>query len=202
MANSRNNRSCLRARLSGRESGFSLPELLIAVAIFSVGMLGIGSMLLASIQNDKLTMTKRRAEDVAMDIAERFKAGNPDLWPESGTRRFVYNSNDPLEDGKTGLKDLSAMLFDWQLYICRGCEYGETQCVKMENGLPAENFSCTARAPGEAQLDTRQIEIWVGWGPKITDPDMDPLRQCTDVETPSAKCRKKRAHIKTYAYEK
>lgn len=182
-------------RFSGGESGFSLAEVLIAVAIFSVGMLGVGSMLLASIQNDEFNKRKRYAEDVAMDIAERFKARNPDAWPEEGTRRYIYHPHDVVDE-ETGLADITAMLYDWKIYKCRGCDDGLTECV----GL-TDSFTCTARSAGEAELPSRLIDIWVGWGNSFTDTNADPLMKCESLTAPTAKCRQKRAHVKTYGYQ-
>lgn len=173
-----------------KESGFSLAEVMIAVAIFSVGMLGVGTMLMASLQNDRFNRSKRYAEDIATDIAERFRARNPDTWPDEGTRRYIFHPHsetDELDD----LDDTSAMIYDWKFYKCRGCKDKYLECVDL-----TESFSCDPGI-GTDEMDDRMVEIWVGWG-NIMDPsaDMDPLGVCQDQAT--AKCRKKRVRVTTY----
>ena len=194
MSKTTHTRSSQDARRRNSESGFSLPEVLIAVVIFSVGMLGVGSMLMASINNDEFNKKKRYAEDVAMDIAERFKAGNPDEWPNEGTRRFIYHPHDPADE-ETGLEDISAIIYDWKVYKCRGCDDGLPECVAM-----TDSFVCGS-APSQSELPTRLIDIWVGWGSELASSDSDPMEVCESLTTPTAKCRKKRVHLTTW-YQK
>lgn len=177
-------------RASRREAGFSITELMIAVVIFSVGMLGVGSMLMASLQNDDFNKKKRLAEDIATDISERFRARNPDAWPTEGTRRYIYHAHSE-SDELAGLENIDAVIYDWKIYKCRGCEDKYLECVDL-----TANFTCTPGI-GTDELDDRMIEIWVGWG-SILEPSLhgDPLDKCTDRDT--AKCRKKRVRVTTY----
>ncbi len=177
-------------RVSRKQGGFSLPEVMIAVAIFSVGMLGVGSMLTASLQNDRFNKTKRFAEDIATDIADGFRARNPDSWPDEGTRRYIFHPHSD-SDELTGLENQSAIIYDWKLYKCRGCKDKYVECVDL-----TANFSCTPGI-GTDELKDRMVEIWVGWGPIMNPSEgTDPLHKCSDPKT--AKCRKKRSRVTTY----
>ena len=62
--------------LSNRQSGFSLIEVLIALIIMSVGMLGIAGLYVQSLQAGRTSMFRHHAVTLAGDIADRVRA-NP-----------------------------------------------------------------------------------------------------------------------------
>ena len=57
-------------------NGFSLIELMVAIAILSLGMAAVGAALYASYESSRYNAATRRAEAVGAQLAERFKAGN------------------------------------------------------------------------------------------------------------------------------
>jgi prepilin-type N-terminal cleavage/methylation domain-containing protein len=57
--------------------GFTLVELMVALAILAIGMAGVGTMLVASYQSDRYNARIRRAEAISLKVFEKFKAGNP-----------------------------------------------------------------------------------------------------------------------------
>ncbi len=57
--------------------GFTLVELMVALAILTIGMAGVGTMLVASYQSDRFNARARRAEAISLKVFEKFKAGNP-----------------------------------------------------------------------------------------------------------------------------
>lgn len=59
------------------QDGFSLIEVMVAIAILSIGMVGVAGMLFASYESDAHNGRLRRAEAVAQQIFERFRSGNP-----------------------------------------------------------------------------------------------------------------------------
>ena len=63
-------------RASHREHGFSLVEVLIALIIMSVGMLGIASLYVQSMQAGRTSMFYHQAVTLAGDVADRIRA-NP-----------------------------------------------------------------------------------------------------------------------------
>ena len=61
---------------SPRQSGFSLVEVLIALIIMSVGMLGIAGLYVQSLQAGRTSMFRHQAVSLAGDVADRIRA-NP-----------------------------------------------------------------------------------------------------------------------------
>lgn len=62
--------------LSNRQVGFSLIEVLIALVIMSVGMLGIAGLYVQSLQAGRTSMFRHQAVSLAGDVADRIRA-NP-----------------------------------------------------------------------------------------------------------------------------
>lgn len=62
--------------LSYRQRGFSLVEVLIALIIMSVGMLGIAGLYVQSMQAGRTSMFRHQAVTLAGDVADRIRA-NP-----------------------------------------------------------------------------------------------------------------------------
>jgi type IV pilus assembly protein PilV len=54
--------------------GFTLVEVLVALVILSIGMLGIASLLLSSLQGSRTALLRTQAVNLAADLAERARA--------------------------------------------------------------------------------------------------------------------------------
>ena len=83
--------------LTKNQNGFTLVELLIALVIFAVGILGVGAMQLTSIQGNSKGRQVSEASNIGADRIERFLSldyDNPLLDDDDG-------------DGNSGLDDLS-----------------------------------------------------------------------------------------------
>ncbi len=65
-----------RTRQPARQNGFSLVEVLIALIIMSVGMLGIATLFVQSMQAGRTSMFRHHAVTLAGDVADRIRA-NP-----------------------------------------------------------------------------------------------------------------------------
>ncbi len=60
--------------ITGSEKGFSLLEVIVAMLILSVGMLGVGTMILTSFNNDRYNQRVRSAEYLAVSKVEEMRA--------------------------------------------------------------------------------------------------------------------------------
>ena len=65
-----------KTRQPARQNGFSLVEVLIALIIMSVGMLGIATLFVQSMQAGRTSMFRHHAVTLAGDVADRIRA-NP-----------------------------------------------------------------------------------------------------------------------------
>ncbi len=63
-------------RIRAHETGFSLVEVLIALVIMSVGMLGIAGLYVESMQAGRTSIFRHNAVTIASDVADRIRA-NP-----------------------------------------------------------------------------------------------------------------------------
>jgi prepilin-type N-terminal cleavage/methylation domain-containing protein len=82
------------------EKGFTLVEVLTALLILSVGMLGVGAMLMTSMRSDVYNAQVRAAEHLANQKIEELRGKSADAslptssgnWPPTGiTSRYVYS---------------------------------------------------------------------------------------------------------------
>lgn len=64
------------AKNSNKQRGFSLVEVLIALVIMSIGMLGIAGLYVQSMQAGRTSMFRHHAVTLAGDVADRIRA-NP-----------------------------------------------------------------------------------------------------------------------------
>ncbi len=61
-------------RIAKRQRGFSLVEVLIALVVMSVGMLGIAGLYVQSMQAGRTSMLRHHAVTLAGDVADRIRA--------------------------------------------------------------------------------------------------------------------------------
>jgi type IV pilus assembly protein PilV len=64
----------MRKQTHGSNSGFTLVEVLIALVILSIGMLGIAALLLNSLQSSRTALLRSQAVVLASDLAERIRS--------------------------------------------------------------------------------------------------------------------------------
>lgn len=73
------------------QEGISLIESMVALVVLSIGMLGIGSLILASIQDTRSAVYRTKATSAAWDILERMRANSASAdsylgdWNTTGT---------------------------------------------------------------------------------------------------------------------
>ena len=98
----------LRARRVGRPihaSGFTLIEILIALLVLSVGLLGLAAVQFQSLQNSHASYERSMATMQARDLVERLWAGICDLYNEDG--EIVTGAEGTIDDEGT-------ILYSWK----------------------------------------------------------------------------------------
>ncbi|MFK8016306.1 MAG: type IV pilus modification protein PilV [Gammaproteobacteria bacterium] len=71
------------------QSGFSLIEVLIALVVLSIGLMGIASMQVVGLQFNQQALTTTRAIELASDMADRIRA-NPNAFIDPTTPGDAY----------------------------------------------------------------------------------------------------------------
>ena len=66
--------------ISRRSTGFSLLEVMVALAIFSVGLIGLGGLMVVSTKTNHSAYTRTQATFLAQSMADRIRANRMGLW--------------------------------------------------------------------------------------------------------------------------
>jgi len=91
-------------RLYENNSGFTLIEVLVAMVILSIGLLGTAALITGIISSNKLSNRISTATTCAQDKMERIRAvGYDDAENESGTENYGNVSNYLLYKSSTGV---------------------------------------------------------------------------------------------------
>ena len=69
-----NNRNHMRL---ARQSGFTLIEVLVAVIVLSIGLVGVAGLQVVSLQNNQSAFMRSQASALAYDLADRMRANVP-----------------------------------------------------------------------------------------------------------------------------
>lgn len=67
-------------RKASAQHGFSLLEMLVAIVVFSIGLLGLVMLLTSAIRANHVGMLHSQATFVAESIADRMRANIPGVW--------------------------------------------------------------------------------------------------------------------------
>lgn len=62
---------------TGRTSGMSLLEVMVAVVVFSVGLIGVASLMLTSMRNNDATLSRTQSTILANEMYEKMLANLP-----------------------------------------------------------------------------------------------------------------------------
>jgi type IV pilus assembly protein PilV len=70
----------LTPALSRRRRGFSLIEVLVALLVFSLGLLGVAALLMVSVRTNHSAYQRTQATHLAESIANRMRANSRAVW--------------------------------------------------------------------------------------------------------------------------
>ncbi len=148
----------MKPMLSKRQiSGFSMVELLVAVLVMGIGVLGITGLQVLSLQNNRAALLRGEAVHLSYDILDRIRANPTNAYhgldfenppPASSDCRAVSCSQEELAD------------FDQRTWKCVLGEFREhANCegflLETQPGLP--------RGDGAIAINGRQVVITVRW---------------------------------------
>ena len=131
-----------------RVSGFTLVEVLIALIIMSVGMLGIAGLYVHSLQAGSTSLFRHHAVTLAGDIADRIRA-NPRAGPAyalAGANNNCVNGGVSCTRGEMAANDI----FLWDQQAAATLPNG-TVAIVFNNGVAPPTYQITISwtQPGE-----------------------------------------------------
>jgi type IV pilus assembly protein PilV len=123
-----------------RVSGFTLIEVLIALVILSVGMLGIAGLYVHSMQAGRTSIMRHNAVTLAGDIADRIRAN-----PRAGPAYALAGANNNCVDGGINctLGQMAANdIFLWDQQAANTLPNG-TVTIVFNNGVAPPTYQIT-----------------------------------------------------------
>lgn len=148
------------------QTGFTLVEVLVALFVMVVGLLGLAQMLFVGIQLNQSAQYSSQAAFVASDVMNRIRANS------DAARRREYNimlGDRPSESGSIAAQDLQEV---FQL-IAGG---KDAQLGKIEGVLPQEN----ERTGLEISVVNDRVTVTVAWyDARWSDQEDEQIRELT-----------------------
>lgn len=135
-------------KASATQRGFSLVEVLIALIIMSVGMLGIAGLYVQSLQAGRTSMFRHQAVALAGDIADRIRAN-----PRAGVAYAGDGGNNNCVAAATDCNEAEMAandIFIWEAEAEDSLPYGGVDVV-FDNSVNPPEYTITVSwaEPGE-----------------------------------------------------
>lgn len=161
-------------QLTRSQRGFSLIEILVAVLVMGVGVLGVTGLQMVSLQNNRDALLRTEALQMAYDILDRVRVN-----PGAGVAGIAYDGVD-FDDAAVAPADCVANncsaaqigAFDIAMWKCAlGGHNTEAACIALRTaallppitsqpGLPDGNGQITVSGAGVVNVSVR----WSGFG--------------------------------------
>ncbi len=124
------------ARRAG-QGGFSLIELLVAVLVMGIGVLGVSALQMVSLQNNRMALERGEAVHLAYDIMDRIRA-NPGVDYQIGIGDGPPGAPDCVGNG-SNCSAAQMVAFDQAVWKCMLGEYeddAECAALRADDVLP------------------------------------------------------------------
>lgn len=124
-----------------KEKGFSLIEVLVALVVLSIGMMGVAALFMDSLRNSGSAIYRTRAVNLAEDMADRIRANQSAAanyvasTSDSGTNNNCNDSNAAAATACTPVQMAAHDIFTWKQMI-----------TNAQTGLPAGEASIARNA--------------------------------------------------------
>ena len=149
-----------------RQGGFSLIELLVAVLVMGVGILGVGALQLLSLQDNRAALSRVEAVNLAWDMLDRIRA-NPEARLSYGD--ITFDSTLPQADdcGLVSCTPAEIAAFDARSWKC---QFGRKQdlgiCAEWRErvGFPSVDLlSGLPGGDGAVAIRGEAVQVTVRW---------------------------------------
>jgi len=145
----------IRDYLTRRAAGFTLLEVLVAMVVLSIGLLGLSGLQTSSLRNNHSAFLRSQATVVSNDIIDRMRANRDRAIAGDYDIAYAGMPSTPVCDGVTGCSEVdvaSIDLGDWLAYVGR---------------LPGGEGQVSVTAAGIAEVrvcwsDTRDSSVGCG----------------------------------------
>ncbi len=155
-------------------NGFTLLEVLIALLIFSLGLLGMAGLLAVSVKTNHSAYLRTQATFLAQGMADRMRANNLGLW-NSGGAKSAYDGTYNSSTAGTANTCLDTNSCTWSQVVTRDQTIWSNQLVSFLPS-PSATIACkpTGTVPsGDTLMErppyTGQCTIVIGWNEKSTE---------------------------------
>lgn len=121
----------MNASAPGKARGFSLIELLVAVLVMGIGVLGVTALQMVSLQNNRMALERGEAVQLAYDMMDRIRANPSNGYDGIGLGDGPPNPPDCIGDG-ANCSAAQMVDFDTALWKCQLGEYRDDAiCVAL-----------------------------------------------------------------------
>jgi type IV pilus assembly protein PilV len=152
-------------RLSMKQRGFSLIEILISVLVFGIGILGLGGLQIASLKGSNNAHYRTTASVLAMDLADRMRSNlNAVSDGRYGEAVSCSTVSRLCRSSACSIEELA--IFDIQEVMC-----GSKRGTKREGGVAGllPNGAMTISCVGGCDQPKAVHDITVSWDKSKTD---------------------------------
>lgn len=163
-----------------RRNGFTMLEVMIALLVFSLGLLGMAGLLAVSVQTNHSAYLRTQATFLAQGMADRMRANNLGLWNGGGsaTSSAYDGTYDSTTAGSTGTNCLGANSCSWSQVVARDKLIWSNQLASFLPN-PSATIACTptGTAPPDDTLVERppytgQCTITIAWNEKSAEQNL------------------------------
>lgn len=86
-------------QMINRHRGFTLLEVLIALLVFSLGLLGMAGLLIISVKTNHSAYLRTQASFLAQSMADRMRSNMPQVWVSAYDTSYPSGDTDPCPGG-------------------------------------------------------------------------------------------------------
>lgn len=85
----------MKTRLGHRQAGFSIVEVMVALVVLAVGMLGIASLYVTTLRSSGSAISRMQAVNLASDLADRIRANRfaGDAYQKTEAKTDCFTKN-------------------------------------------------------------------------------------------------------------
>ena len=156
--------------------GFTLLEVMVALAVFSVGLLGLGGLLVVSIKTNHSAYNRTQATFLAQTMADRIRANRMGLWSNlyngnySGATATAPSNNC---EGAAGCSVEDAVKRDKAIWSAQLAAFLPNVAANIQCGThPGAIAVSTEQREGDPPFDGL-CRIWITWSEAVVDTNQE-----------------------------